>query len=99
MFTAECPSCGAKVSLRASASTTAVCAFCKSTLVRRAEALERIGVQGELLEDYSRVQIGTGGRFEGRGFSVVGRIQLRDDAGAWNEWHVLFDDGATGWLS
>ena len=99
MFTAECPSCGAKVSLRASASTTAVCAFCKSTLVRRADALERIGVQGELLEDYARVQIGTGGTFEGRGFSVVGRIQLRDDTGAWNEWYVLFEDGTTGWLS
>ncbi|RPH43296.1 MAG: DUF4178 domain-containing protein [Burkholderiales bacterium] len=99
MFTAECPSCGAKVSLRASASTTAVCAFCKSTLVRRADALERIGVQGELLEDYARVQIGTGGTHEGRGFSVVGRIQLRDESGAWNEWYVLFEDGSTGWLS
>lgn len=99
MFTAECPSCGAKVSLRASASTTAVCAFCRSTLVRRADALERIGVQGELLEDYARVQIGTGGTFEGRDFSAVGRIQLRDEAGAWNEWYVLFDDGTTGWLS
>jgi ribosomal protein S27E len=99
MFTAECPSCGAKVSLRASQSTTAVCGFCKSTLVRDAEALKRIGVQGELLEDYSRVQIGTGGRFEGRGFTVVGRIQLRYTDGGWNEWYVLYDDGSTGWFS
>ena len=44
MFTAACPSCGAKVSLRASQSTTAVCGFCKSTLVRDAEALKRMGV-------------------------------------------------------
>ena len=99
MFTASCPACGAKVSLKASASTTAVCGFCKSTLVRDADALRRIGVQGELLEDYSRVQVGTGGRFEGRQFTVVGRIQLRYDAGAWNEWFVLFEDGSTGWLS
>ena len=99
MFTASCPACGAKVSLKASASTTAVCGFCKSTLVRDADALKRIGVQGELLEDYSRVQVGTGGRFAGRQFTVVGRIQLRYDAGAWNEWFVLFEDGSTGWLS
>lgn len=99
MFSAECPACGAKVSLRASTSTTAVCAFCRSTLVRRAEVLERIGVQGELLEDATRVQIGTGGRFDDAGFSVVGRIQLRYDDGTWNEWFVLFDDGSTGWLS
>jgi hypothetical protein len=99
VFTASCPACGARVSLKASASTTAVCGFCKSTLVRDAEALRRIGVQGELLEDYSRLQVGTGGRFEGRQFSVVGRIQLRYDAGAWNEWFVLFEDGSTGWLS
>ncbi|MFM1988450.1 MAG: hypothetical protein RJA99_1407 [Pseudomonadota bacterium] len=99
MFSAQCPACGAKVSLRASTSTTAVCGFCRSTLVRRAEVLERIGVQGELLEDHARVQIGTGGRFDDAGFSVVGRIQLRYDDGAWNEWYVLFDDGSTGWLS
>jgi hypothetical protein len=29
---------------------------------------------------------------------VVGRIQLRYSAGIWNEWYLLFDDGATGWL-
>jgi hypothetical protein len=99
MFSAACPSCGAKVSLRASQSTAAVCGFCKSTLVRDADALRRVGVQGELLEDYARIQVGTGGRHEGRQFSVVGRIQLRYDAGAWNEWHVLFEDGGNGWLS
>jgi hypothetical protein len=30
---------------------------------------------------------------------VVGRIQLRYDAGFWNEWYILFDDGSAGWLS
>jgi hypothetical protein len=99
VFTASCPACGAQVTLRASQSTTAVCAFCRSTLVRDADALKRIGVQGELLEDYARVQVGTGGRYDGKGFSVVGRIQLRYEEGAWNEWYLLFDDGGTGWLS
>lgn len=99
MFTAACPACGAKVSLKASTSTAVVCGFCRSTLVRDAEALRRVGVQGELLEDHSRLQIGTGGRFDGRGFTVVGRIQLRYAEGAWNEWHVLFEDGRSAWLS
>jgi hypothetical protein len=52
-----------------------------------------------VLEDYARVQIGTTGRYKGRGFTVVGRIQLRYDAGFWNEWYVLFDDATDGWLA
>jgi hypothetical protein len=51
-----------------------------------------------VLEDYSRIQLGTSGTFGGRGFTVVGRIQLRYDAGMWNEWFLLFDDGGNGWL-
>ena len=53
----------------------------------------------EVLADYSPIQIGTSGEFDGRRFDVVGRIQLRYSAGMWNEWYVLFNDGTNGWLS
>ena len=52
----------------------------------------------DVLEDYSPVQIGTTGVFGGRGFTVIGRIQLRYTAGMWNEWYALFDDGTAAWL-
>jgi hypothetical protein len=48
----------------------------------------------ELMDDPSLIQIGTEGRFRGLHFAVIGRIQLKYDAGLWNEWHILFDDRA-----
>lgn len=51
-----------------------------------------------VLEDYSPFQIGTSGRIGGRSFTLIGRIQLRYEAGMWNEWYAMFDDGTVGWL-
>lgn len=97
--TASCPSCGAPLRFRGATSIVAVCAFCKSTLVRDGARLEDIGKQAELLEDLSPLRIGASGRHKGAPFQVVGRIQYRYGAGVWNEWHVVFDDGKSAWLS
>jgi uncharacterized Zn finger protein (UPF0148 family) len=99
MFSSACPNCGAPIKFFSAASTTAVCGFCKSTIARDAEQLQLIGKQAQLLEDYSRLQISTEGSFNGRNFSVIGRIQMRYEQGFWNEWYILFVDGKTGWLS
>lgn len=99
MFHANCPACGAPVELKSAAAVMTVCSFCKSTLLRDGETLSDIGKMSAVLEDYARVQIGTTGRYKGKAFTVVGRIQLRYDAGFWNEWYVLFDDGTDGWLA
>jgi uncharacterized Zn finger protein (UPF0148 family) len=99
MFTGTCPSCGAPLSFKAASSTTAVCAFCKSTIARDSDSLKLIGKQAELLEDFSRLQITTEGTHQGKPFSIVGRIQMRYDAGVWNEWYLLFSDSTTAWLS
>jgi hypothetical protein len=32
-------------------------------------------------------------------FALIGRIQIKYSQGIWNEWHLLFDDMRTGWLS
>ncbi|MBI4293243.1 MAG: DUF4178 domain-containing protein [Betaproteobacteria bacterium] len=97
--TAACPSCGAPVAFRASASVYAVCDFCHSTLVRQDQDLKNLGRMADLLEDGSILQRGTEGAYRGTHFAVVGRIQLKYGAGFWNEWHLLFDDGRSGWLS
>lgn len=77
----------------------AVCEYCRATVVKEAGAVRDLGKMSEVLEDYSPIQVGTSGVHGGRGFTVVGRLQLRYEAGMWNEWYVLFDDGAGGWLS
>lgn len=94
-----CPGCGAPVEFKSAASVMAVCAFCKTTLLKDAAAVRNIGKMSEVLEDYSPLQIGTSGQFANRGFSLIGRIQLRYSEGFWNEWYALFDDGGNGWLS
>src|SRR6476469_8831049 len=73
---AACPNCGAPVEFRSAASASAVCSFCRSTLVRDGEALRRIGRSAELFDDRSPLQLGAGGRLDGLGFTLIGRLQL-----------------------
>ncbi|MBL8469704.1 DUF4178 domain-containing protein [Methyloversatilis discipulorum] len=98
MYQAACPGCGAPVEFRSAASRMAVCCYCRTTLLRDADAVRDIGKQAALIEDHSPVQIMTSGQRAGQGFTVVGRIQLRYEHGVWNEWYLLFDDGSGGWL-
>lgn len=99
MASANCPSCGAPVRFRGAQSIVAICAFCRSTLVKHGAKLEDIGKMAELAEDASPLQLGTEGRYKGIHFALIGRIQYRYPSGAWNEWYCLFDDQRTGWLS
>lgn len=97
-MTVNCPSCGAPVRFRSHASVMAVCEFCRAGVLKDAGAVRNLGKIAEVLEDYSPIQLGTSGTWGQRPFTVVGRLQLRYDAGMWSEWHLLFDDGSSGWL-
>ena len=97
--TARCPSCGATVEFKSVASVLAVCDYCQSTLVRNGEEIENLGKMAELIEDRSLLQRGAEGSWQGVHFGLIGRIQLRYEQGLWNEWHLLFDNGKSGWLS
>ena len=98
MINVNCPSCGASVPFQSAYSILAVCEHCNSTLVRHDINIEDIGKMATLQEDASPLQLGTRGEYRGVSFSVVGRIQLRFDRGIWNEWHLVFSDGRSGWL-
>jgi ribosomal protein L37AE/L43A len=98
-FNASCPSCGAPVVFKSAASVFAVCEFCQSTLVRHDQALEDIGKMAALLEDRSPLQLRAEGSYKGVHFALIGRIQIKYSQGIWNEWHLMFDDMRTGWLS
>lgn len=97
--TARCPSCGAAVEFKSVASVLAVCDYCRSTLLRQGDSLENLGKMAELIEDRSPLQRGSEGRWQGVHFGLIGRIQLRYEQGLWNEWHLLFDNAKSGWLS
>ncbi|MCB6183182.1 DUF4178 domain-containing protein [Leeia sp. TBRC 13508] len=77
----------------------AVCEYCQTTILQHGASVEMAGKMSAILEDYSPIQIGTSGIFNGNAFQTIGRIQLRYEDGFWNEWYIWFDDGTTGWLS
>jgi hypothetical protein len=105
VWRANCSFCGAKVELRSAASPMAVCSYCKSTLVRDGETLRRIGQSAAFFSDHSPLLLGARGKHGGRPFTLVGRVQMayttpgEDTDGLWSEWHALFDEGDSAWLS
>ncbi|MFT3778640.1 MAG: DUF4178 domain-containing protein [Ottowia sp.] len=98
-YRAPCPSCGAPVEFRSAQSTHAVCAYCRSAVVREGDALKRIGRMAELFDDFSPLQLMAAGRWQGRAFTLVGRLQYQYAEGRWTEWCAQFDDGSAGWLA
>ena len=102
---APCPNCGAVVPFASSTTPYAVCGYCRSTVVREGDVLRRIGESAELIDSRSRLQLGVRGAQDRRGFTLVGRVQygygegVASLDGVWTEWHALFDDGRSGWLS
>lgn len=108
---APCPNCGAPVEFQSAASVSAVCGYCRSSVLRDGDTLRKIGESAELFGDRGLLQLGTTGKWQQRTFTLVGRVQYgygkggaalaapADVEGTWSEWHALFDGGASGWLS
>ncbi|MDO4777513.1 MAG: DUF4178 domain-containing protein [Cardiobacteriaceae bacterium] len=99
LFKTDCPSCGAPVAVHSATAVTLVCDYCHSLLLRHDNTLSDTGRDSALLEDFSPLQVGTTGKLGDMPFTLIGRLQAQYDAGVWNEWHALFADGSTGWLS
>lgn len=98
-FHTDCPSCGAPVEVDSPTAVTVVCNHCSSMLIIKDQTLQDTGRDSALLEDFSPLQIGTTGQLNSLGFALIGRLQIRHQAGIWNEWYVRFDDGTNGWLA
>jgi hypothetical protein len=99
MVSANCPNCGAAIQFLWSSAVQTVCPFCRSILVRRDVNLEKVGEVADLPPDSSPIQIATDGVYRGKPFTVVGRIIYEYEQGCWNEWHIVFNDSSSGWLS
>ena len=96
---ANCPNCGAKITFRWSASVQTVCEYCKSILVRTDVDLQKVGQVADLPPNSSPIQIGTEGVYGAQSFVAIGRIIYEYDQGTWNEWHLMINNGTSGWLS
>jgi hypothetical protein len=99
MTTANCPSCGAPIQFRWSSAVQTVCEYCKSVLVRHDVDLEKVGQVATIPEDASPIQLGTEGIYRNKSFQIIGRIVYEYEQGSWNEWHLIFNDGTSGWLA
>lgn len=98
-LTAPCNGCGAELAFKSVASVMAVCEFCGTTGVRDGQTVVNLGKMAELFDDHSPLTIGASGADGSQHFSIVGRLQYRDDQGVWSEWRLLYDDGVSGWLA
>ena len=100
--TANCPNCGGQVEFKAGASLLTVCPYCNSAVARVGDDITELEILGEVapLADLgSPLSLGTSGRYDKRGFTLVGRVQLDYGLGPWNEWYAAFDDGEWGWIA
>ena len=97
--TSNCPNCGAPVQFRWSSAVQTACPFCKSIIIRRDLVLTNVGQVADLPPDPSPIQLLTEGVYNGKKFQVTGRLVYEYEQGNWNEWHIVFSDGASGWLS
>jgi ribosomal protein S27E len=98
-YRAACPGCGAPVTFTSAQSTHAVCAYCQSAIVRSGETLARLGKVAELFDDFSPLQLQASGQFQGRHFTLTGRLQYQYAEGRWTEWCATFDGGEPAFLS
>ena len=95
----NCPSCGAPVTFRWSSAVQTVCPFCHSILIRDDLDLKKVGTVADLPPDPSPIQLLTSGTYNDKKFDVLGRIIYEYEQGGWNEWHIVFSDGVSAWLS
>ncbi len=97
-YRAPCPGCGAPVDFRSAQSTHAICAYCRSMVVREGEVLKRIGKMAELFDDHSPLQLQSSGVWNGQAFTLIGRLQYQYGEGTWTEWFALLADGSSAYL-
>jgi hypothetical protein len=97
---ANCPSCGGPVEFRSRSSLVTVCDFCQTVVARGDKEVEDHGKVADLALTDSPLKRGVTGKFRGKPFELVGRVQYKHPAGGvWDEWYLSFSSGKWGWLA
>jgi hypothetical protein len=96
----QCQSCGAGLEIANQFVRSVTCRFCGSAYIVSGDSTLSANGQGMSLANYpSRLSVGTRGKIKGRGFQVLGRIRYTYNEGFWDEWQIMWDDGAPpSWL-
>lgn len=99
-MTVQCPNCGADVEFRFDDSMVRVCSHCNAAVMRTDRGVETLGKIADLAPLDSPLALFAEGKYFGRGFMLVGKAQIRHQAGGvWQEWYARFDDGRWGWIA
>lgn len=99
MLKSNCPQCGAPLEFKFSQAVQTTCPYCRAIIVRHDVNLEKVAEMSDIPQDASPIQITTEGIYNNKAFYVAGRIVYEWQDGGWNEWHLAFQDGTSGWLS
>ena len=100
MAVANCPSCGGPINFAIGSSAVVICDYCHSVVARTDRGLEDLGKVAALIDTGSVLRRDLTGSYRGTGFRLMGRTQMRHEAGGmWEEWYGAFDDGRWGWLA
>ena len=97
---ANCPSCGGPVEFQVSSSLVTICDFCQCIVARADKSVADHGKVSDLVLTDSPLSRGVTGKYRGKKFELVGRVQYQHPAGGvWDEWYLLFSNGRWGWLA
>jgi len=97
---AACPGCGAPVTFNVSSSKVVICESCGAIVARTDLKIEEIGKIAAIADSTSPLKIGLEGKFNGKSFTLTGRVQYRHQAGGvWDEWYAALSNGKWGWLA
>lgn len=100
MAVANCPSCGGPINFAIGSSAVVICDYCHTVVARSDRGLKDLGKVAALIDTGSVLRRDLPGNYRGVGFRLVGRTQMRHEAGGmWEEWYAAFDDGRWGWLA
>ena len=95
-----CPGCGAPIEFSIGQSVAKVCEYCRSTVYRTDRGLQDLGKVSAPANVPSLIAVGDEGTIAGRRMRVLGRVQLDQGEGAWDEWYIALDNGSSwAWLA
>lgn len=77
-----------------------MCPYCRSAVARTDRGFQDLGKVAEIAVSQSPLKLGLKGTFNGSGFELTGRAQLKHELGGyWDEWYATFSNGWVGWLA
>lgn len=95
----QCPNCGGPIEFKLGSSAATVCGHCRFAVVRTDFDLRSLGRVADLVPTAPPLAIGDEGTVAGRRFRVLGRLQLDQGKGPWDEFYIELENEAWGWLA